>query len=281
MAVPSKPKSRGIFFKGRSGRVAQNRMKRERKKIDLRGIVKKSSRIAGIAVVVVLAGLMGYEAYSLAARASFFRLERIEVNRLTRLTRDEVLAQAGIQVGDDLLRLNLGRMGEQLTKNPWVADVKVRRYLPNTIAIHLVEQEPVAVASMGYLYYLNAKGELFKPLRDGDALDFPLITGITEDDLTRDPAGSKDALSSMLSLLDLLKKGTVLKLEEVSEIHYDKGYGVTIFLVQRGVPVRLGKNDFAEKLGRLERIYATVQPQLPTLEYIDLDYADKIVVKAG
>jgi cell division septal protein FtsQ len=281
MATPSNRKSKGLSFSGKPGRVAQNRMKRERKKIDYFGIAKKSSRIAGIAVVIALAGLMGYEAYSLVAKTSFFRLERIKVSQLKQITREEIIAQAGIKEGDDLLRLNLGRMGEQLAKNPWIAKVKVRRYLPNTIAIDLVEQEPVAVASMGYLYYLNARGEFFKPLRDGDRLDFPVFTGVTEDDLARDPAGSKEAISSMLSLLELLKKGTAFKAEDVSEIHYDKGYGFTIFLAHRGLPVRLGRNDLGGKLARLEKIYATLQPQIQTLEYIDLDYTDKIVVKAG
>lgn len=281
MAVPARRKLNGSQQRGKSARVAQNRMKRERRPLNIRGFLKKGARIAGGLVVATLAGVIGYEAYSLIARASFFKLERIEVSSLKRLTREDVIDQAGIKVGDDLLRLRLGSMGEQLAKNPWIEKVRIRRYLPHTIAIEVVEQEPVAVASMGYLYYLNAKGEIFKPLMEGDRLDFPIFTGITEEELVKDPAGSKEAIKAMLEIVALLRNGAAFKLEDVSEIHYDKGYGFTLFTVQRGVPVRLGRTDFVAKLERLARIFGTVQAQMQTLEYIDLDYNDKIVVKTS
>ena len=58
----------------------------------------------------------------------------------------------------------------------------------------MAEREPVAVVNIGCLYYLDSNGELFKPLTEGDRLDFPVITGITDEDMGRDPAGFKEAL---------------------------------------------------------------------------------------
>ncbi|MBT0663796.1 FtsQ-type POTRA domain-containing protein [Geobacter pelophilus] len=281
MAVPANRRSSSQPFRGKPVRGTQNRMKREKRQIDIRGFLKKAARAVVCFSVVSLGGLLVYEAYSLIARSSFFRLERIEVSALKRLTREEVIAQAGIKPGDDLIGLRLGNIGKQLSKNPWIEKVRIRRYLPHTITIEIAEQEPVAVASMGYLYYLNAKGEVFKLLIEGDNLDYPVLTGISEEDLSRDPAGSREALKSMLSLVELLKGREVLRLEDVSEVHYDKGYGFTLFMADRGVPVRLGRAGFDEKLERLGKIYGTLQPQMKTVEYIDLDYADKIVVKSG
>ena len=108
--------------------------------------------------------------------------------------------------GDDLLGLRLSSMGEQLTKNPWVASVRVRRNFPHSLAIDVVERQPVGVVSMGYLYYLDSNGDIFKPLQEGDSLDFPAITGLAEDDLVHDPAGTKETLKGVLSLLEELKK---------------------------------------------------------------------------
>ncbi len=70
-----------------------------------------------------------------------------------------------------------------------------------------------------------------------------------------------------------------MTLADISEIHYDKGYGFTLFTVRGGVPVKLGNGGYSEKLARLGRIYRDLQAQMPTLEYIDLDYSDKIIVK--
>jgi cell division septal protein FtsQ len=213
------------------------------------------------------------------ARTTFLKLERIEVATLKRLTRQDVLTQAGVNPGDDMLALRLRSIGEQLAKMPWVEKVKVRRYFPNTLVIEIAEREPVAVVNMGYLYYLDKTGEIFKPLTEGDPLDYPVLTGMTEEEMGRDPSGSREALKGVLDLIARLKEGTVFKLEDVSEIHYDKGYGFTLFSAHGGVPVRLGSSGFDEKLTRFARIYRDLQAQMPNLQYIDLDYGDKIIVK--
>jgi cell division protein FtsQ len=157
----------------------------------------------------------------------------------------------------------------------------VRRFFPHTLAIEVAEREPAAVVNMGYLYYLDRNGEVFKPLNDGDRLDYPVLTGMTEEELGKDPAGSRDVLKKVLNLIALIEKGGIFKLEDVSEIHYDKGYGFTIFTAQGGVPVKLGNGAFEEKLARLTKIYRDILTQMPNLVYIDLDFNDRIIVKKG
>ena len=235
--------------------------------------------MVGALIVVSLVGVVSFELYGILVRSTFLRLERIEVGPLKRLTRDEVIALAGVQTGDDMLALRLSRIGEQLAKNPWIEAVKVRRYFPHTVTIDIDEREPAAVVNMGYLYYLDEKGDIFKPLTEGDRLDYPVLTGFAEEDMARDPNGFRQGLQRALELIGLLKEGAALPLGDVSEIHYDKGFGFTIFTAQGGVPVRLGNGAFGDKLARLARIYNDLRAQLPRMEYIDLDYADKIVVK--
>jgi cell division protein FtsQ len=259
--------------------AAKNRFKKQRRQINVGALLKKLVRVGSVLVVVSLLGVVGYELYGLVARTTFLRLEQVEVRGLKRITRNEILSQAAVTVGDDMLGLRLRRMGEQVSKNPWVAKVRVRRTFPHTLTIDVVEREPVAVVSMGYLYYLDNNGEIFKPLNEGDRLDFPVVTGLNEDDLLRDPAGAKEAFQGVLGLLRQLGNGGEFALADISEIHFDKGFGYTLFTTRGGVPIRLGNNGFSDKLGRFARIYRDLQAQLPHVEYIDLDYSDKIVVK--
>ena len=259
--------------------VHRNKPKRQRKPLNYRGFFKKLVRVVSWVTVVSLVAVIGYEIYAVVCRTTFLKLERIEINKLERVTRDEILVQAGVKIGDGMLELSLNTIGEQLEKNPWVAKVKLRRYMPNTLIIEIVEREPVAIANMGYLYYVDTDGEVFKPLTVGDRLDYPVITGVSEEELARDPAGAKAAMKDALALMEMLKQGTALKLENVSEIHYDKGFGFTLFALERGIPVRLGSGDLTGKLQRLARIYPQLQEQMTSLEYIDLDYSDKIIVK--
>jgi cell division protein FtsQ len=260
--------------------ATRNRFKKQRKKINIRGFLKKTVRVTAAVVVISLIFLVSYEVYGFIGKATFLRLERIEISGIKKLTNEEILAAASVKVGEDLLGLKLSRMGEQLAKNPWIASVRVRRNFPHSLSIDVVERQPVGVVSMGYLYYLDNKGDIFKPLQEGDTLDYPVITGLVEDDLLRDPAGAKETVKGMLVLLEQLKKErSGIRMADISELHYDKGFGYTIFTINRGLPIRLGMNGFSEKLDRLSKIYSDLQLQLPTLEYIDLDYSDRIVVK--
>jgi cell division protein FtsQ len=260
----------------------QNRVKKvakKRKPINWRPLLTWLSRGIGGAAICAALGFGGLQLYRMVSRTTFLRLETIEVSPLTRLTRSQIVALAGVKPGDAMLGVNLKAVVEQLTKNPWIERVQVRRFFPHTISIALTERSPKAVANVGCLYYLDAKGELFKSLAEGDRLDYPLITGVNEVDLEKDPEGSKEALKSALGLIDSLKSGTVFSLEDVSEIHYDKGFGFTLFTMQGGVPVKLGTGGFPEKLARLSGIFRELKPQMQALDYIDLDYSDKIIVK--
>lgn len=260
--------------------ATRNRFKKQRKKFDIRGFLKKTVRVTSAVVVVSLILLVCYEVYGFIGKTTFLRLERIEVSGLKKLTREEILSAAAVKTGDDLLGLRLSRMGEQLTKNPWIAAVKIRRNFPHALSIEVSERQPVAIVSMGYLYYLDSKGDIFKPLQEGDRLDYPVITGLAEDDLLRDPAGAKETVQGVLALIEQLQRERAgIKIADISELHYDKGFGYTIFTINRGLPIRLGMGGFNDKLDRLARIYSDLQGQLPLLEYIDLDYSDRIVVK--
>lgn len=257
----------------------KNRLKRQRKPLNYRGFFKKAVRVVGAVVVVSLVSVIGYDLYGLFVRSTFLRLEQVEVSPLKRLSRDEVVALAGVKPGDDMFSLRLKRIGEQLVKNPWVEKVTVRRYFPHTLTIDLVEREPVAIVNMGYLYYLDKKGDVFKPLNEGDRIDYPVVTGIVEEDMVKDPGGSREAFQGVLRVISVLSAGTAFRLDDVSEIHYDKGFGYTLFTTRGGVPVRVGNDAFEIKIARLARIYRDLQAQTPRMEYIDLDYNDKIVVK--
>lgn len=256
-----------------------NRFKRQRRKIDFRGLLKKSVRLVAVIVVVSLIGLIGYGASGFISRTTFLRLERIEVTGLKRLTRDEIISLATVRTGDDMLGLKLRQMGEHIAKNPWVSRVQIRRTFPNTLTIALQEREPVAVINMGFLYYVDGQGEVFKPLNVGDRLDYPILTGFSEEEMAKDPGGSRDGIRTALGLIGLLRSDDKFNLAEVSEIHFDKVYGFTLFTQRSGIPVKLGNSDFPAKLQRFARIYRDLQKDLPLLEYVDLDYADRIIVK--
>src|SRR5450631_93233 len=263
----------------RKKKVAVNRVKVQRKPLNLKKYLRPLGRIAlGLSGIALIYGVL-FVAWRALGSATFFRVKSVEVSSCKRLSRDEILAMAGVEPGRDLLRMNLKRMGEQIAQNPWVETVRIRRYYPDGLSISIVEREPLAVVNMGFFYYLDKKATVFKVLNQGDRLDYPVVTGFSEEDLSSDPAGTKEALQATCELLKILREKGAFILADVSEIHYDKGYGFTLFTASGGLPVKIGSGDFSGKIERFAKIYQELMAQRPTLHYIDLDYNDKISVK--
>lgn len=92
------------------------------------------------ALVLVMTGLAAW----LIANSSLFATRDIRVLGNIRLTAREVQELAGVGVGDNLLRLGTDDAARSLEGSPWVAEASVRRSLPSTLVVRIVERRPVA-----------------------------------------------------------------------------------------------------------------------------------------
>jgi cell division protein FtsQ len=260
-------------------KVAANRVRIQRKPIEWEKYLRPLGRVAlGVSGVSLALGIL-LAAYRVIGSTTFFRLKNIEVSSAKRLTQEEILALAGVEAGQDMARMNLKRMGEQLAQNPWVETVRIHRYFPDRLSITITEREPLAIVNMGFIYYLDKKGTVFKVLNQGDKLDYPVVTGFSEEEMSSNPAGTREALKTTCELLGVLREKGAFILADVSEIHYDTGYGFTLFTASGALPVKVGSGNFAAKVDRFARIYRDLMAQRASLHYIDLDYNDKIIVK--
>ena len=262
----------------RARKAPQNRMKVKKEPVDLRKYLLPLMRTGGKAGLVLLVGGLLAASIHRLLKTTPFPVENIEVRGIQKLSRDEIVSISSVRIGEDMLALRLKTVGGQIAANPWVANVRVQRFFPGTLAVTVTERQAVAVVNMGLLYYLDAQGEPFKPLNFGDKLDYPVVSGFTEDDLNSDPNGTREALTTACSLIAALRQQGVFILADVSEIHYDRGHGFTLYTTSGAVPVRIGMSDFTEKLNRFARIYEHVKTHWQGLIQIDLDYSDKIVI---
>jgi cell division protein FtsQ len=260
-------------------KVSPNKVKVQRKPLDLKKYLRPLGKIAAVLISVSLSCGILYGIYRALDSATFFRLKNIDVSSVKRLTREEILGLAEVEPGKDLLRMNLKRMGEHILQNPWIETVRINRYYPDAISITVTEREPLAIVNMGFIYYLDKNANVFKVLNQGDKLDYPVVTGFSEEELGIDPKGTKEALKATCELLKILREKGAFILADVSEIHYDKGYGFTMFTASGALPVKIGAGEFAAKVERFARIYRDLMAQPPAPQYIDLDYNDKIIVK--
>jgi len=209
----------------------------------------------------------------------YFQVEQVRVENQQRVSREDILALSNIELGVSIFELDLKRIGRKIEENPWIASAEVSRLFPREVVIRVGERIPRAILSLDYLYYVDGGGEIFKLLDGSDSLDMPVITGLSSEQLQSEGDLVRRRLQQAVALLDDLSRRQVLKLGNVSEIHVDSSGEFELVTVCGGVPIRLGYGGFVAKLDRLERVFAGLQPQLMALKYIDLNVADRVIVR--
>lgn len=73
----------------------------------------------------------------------FFNAETILVEGNTRYTAEELLETGGLKVGQNLFRLDKFEVIDRMETLPYVKSVTIKRKLPNTLTVRVVENEPV------------------------------------------------------------------------------------------------------------------------------------------
>lgn len=88
----------------------------------------------------------------------FFKIESIQVVGDTRYAKDELIAAAGIRLGDNLFRVSKNDVSEKLIAGyPYIAQVRLQRVLPDSLLLHVTEAEASAAVEVGQDYMLLDK----------------------------------------------------------------------------------------------------------------------------
>jgi cell division protein FtsQ len=260
-------------------KVKLNKRKQEKQPRDWRKLflrLLRMSLFAGSATLVVAAALLGLQ---LLRESDYFTVRNVRVIAQSRVSAQEIAGSSDVRIGSSIFDLDLSLIGRKIEENPWIARAEVIRSLPDEVVITVVEHQPRAVIQLDYLYYVNAAGEVFKLLDSSDRLDYPIITGIDRQFLLDRPTAGQAWLRQALALVGELEGRQRFNLADVSEIQIDLQDGLVVHTRQHGVPVLFGQDDFANKLDRLEKIYGDLEPRLTALQYIDLNVADRVIVK--
>jgi cell division protein FtsQ len=151
-----------------------------------------------IAVLVVIAALGGAW---LLSRSALFDVDRITVEGTSRLSADDVLAAAAVQVGEPMLAVNSSEVARRVERLPWIASATVDRSISGELTIAVVERTAVAtmVDESGTPVLVDGSGRVLGPpgLVDGPAIQ---IEGLVAGAVGTDVDGSAGALETAILL---------------------------------------------------------------------------------
>jgi cell division septal protein FtsQ len=236
-------------------------------------------RGTGLFVLVVMTAILalgtthGPEAL---ADAELFRVTRVNVEGARYLSEAEALETARVPT-DASLWVDTGPMLDRLRGHPLVREVRVRRRLPGTLVLEVVERQPVALLPMPTLRPVDRDGRLLPIDPALHRLDLPLLEA-------RSGAGASSLspaeLRTLAGELDRLEALDPLVLASVSDAAIGPWGEVVLRLAEPRVtflyspplnPTRLRQGLLA-LADALER-----SPDRPPTT-VDLRFADQVVV---
>ena len=185
-----------------------------------------------------------------AASSPRLALRTVRVQGLHRATENELLRMAGVAPGMNLWSLDPAAVAQAMGAHPWVRTVEVSRNLPDTLQLRVEERVPVALASLGELYVVDADGAPFKRVSSAETLDLPLLTGLTREAAEKDPAGTAARLREALTVAEAYQRA--FERPRLSEVQLgEAGFAL---IAADGVRVVLGRDDLEGQLRRLQRV---------------------------
>ena len=260
----------------RNQRVSKPRQRRQQHLLDVKVRSRTATQhrnrrilvfVSKLALVLAL-GTGGYIGARKAASRFFFdnpeyQLRTIEMQTDGTLQRDQVLKMVDLREGENIFRVNLARVHDQLQQLPQVDEVQIVRKLPAEIDIKISERKPIAwITSEKQIsdpfasdiaFLVDARGVLMKEKKLlPEYLGLPLISGCTSESLEAGKIVDSFETKSALELLRLSTRSFMQTRFQIREIDVSKGYCLLVTDKNR-TQVTFGFDNLDTQLQRLEQ----------------------------
>ncbi len=184
---------------------------------------------------------------------------------------DELMALIKIKKGDKLFGISGKELYARLIASPWVKDATIRKELSGRILINITEAVPVAILNISDKHFLiDRDGNILEPMKERTILFLTVIKDI-------DPDKNKDAYAEAVKFVNILHAKRVMASEGILEITGQRPEDIALKL--DNILIKIGAGDFDKKLERLRFVKNEIKARNMLVEYIDLRFANKIVVK--
>ena len=204
-------------------------------------------------------------------------LTEMDVRGNERVPRRDLLAASGVELGDNLVTVDLDRAADEIRKLEWIESVSLRRSYPDRLAISVVEREPATLLADGQLWFVDHNAEVFKPVDTGEWSDMPVVTGMTVDDRGVDPVGSRDRLSQALDVVAAVHASGHLDETDIGELRLlDRG-GFDVVLAHNGATLHLDEENYEIGLQRLDTLLDKELIALDDVSRLDLALRNQVV----
>ena len=212
-----------------------------------------------------------------------FVLKAVKISGNQVVTREEILELAQVDFSGEIFKLDTDKIKMRILTHPMVESASVNRFLPATLQIYIKERKLIAVISGSEISAVDENGFIISRFPANAVYDLPVITGFSFKNGShgeRKPE-QPEVISEVFHIVKKLKSLNLSLYHEISEIHYQRGYGVILYFKNFKLPVILGRDDFQRKIIYFSTIYHHLLKHklLDQALAIDIRFKNQVVIK--
>jgi cell division protein FtsQ len=206
----------------------------------------------------------------------YFNVKTIIVNGNNFLSEEEVIKVLGVSTGENIFKIDAEILSKSFL-HPRIETVEIEKRLPSTLIVTIKERESFAfVLQEDILAEVDYKGIILSIEKNTQRFDLPIITGLKIDELFIGKKISNDLFTAAQECFSALSSSLR---QEISEIHVQED-GQFILFFSGGLKVIWGDESNSQRKGEmLEALLPGLRKYTPQVEYIDLRFKDRPIVK--
>ena len=200
-----------------------------------------------------------------AGNAAGFRIVSVALAGQHHVSREEVLAVAGVTGSTSLLFLDVEQTRERLKTNPWIADATLLKLYPGELQIGIKEREAFALWQKdGQVSVIADDGTVLEPYVSPRLIELPLVVG----------RGAETRAKEFLVLLD--RYPALRAFVRAAVLVGERRWNLRL---NNGIDVRLPETDIAPALERLVALDKEKNLVTRDIVAIDLRLPDRVTVR--
>jgi hypothetical protein len=205
-----------------------------------------------------------------------FRIETMQVSGNRVLSSATVLAAAGLRTGESLVGLDLAAARDRLLAHPRVREASLRRRLPGTIVVEIVERVPCVIVRADRDYFVDAEGAIVAEAAPGTRSDLPVLRGVEAVGGALTARGAAD-LAAGIELIAAIRQVGFPALSAIDHVDCADPDDAVIVPVSGRPLVHVGRRDAAGRLHRWRLVAPDMAQRWPEMEYVDLRADGQVV----
>ena len=228
--------------------------------------------LAGVVVYLLFAG------WNFLISTPRFQIQNVSFKGNNILSDAQILEWLGSVKGKNLIAIDLVKLSQRLSENPWIQSASIRRNFPQGLEFKLTERVPYARIKKEQIYLVDSFGVTLSPEKP-EYRHLPIIIMQDEHQGKEENSFLKGKLLHSLKTMHYFNKLSFFDNNPLDAAELI-GYSRVLFTTRkRDIQIQMSMGRLEEGRKSFLLILDTIEKKIPKVKMIDLSFKDQVVIR--